>query len=60
MAAIPATTNAGRAAKVRAFVAHVAGSKWRGPADELDWEILWARTLLGEFADMSADELAAV
>ena len=57
---MPTTTQPGRAAKVRAFLTHVAGNGWRGPADDLDWEIHWARAFLGEFAGMSADELAAV
>jgi hypothetical protein len=60
MMAIPAATQTGRAAKVRALLVHVMRSEWRGPATELDWEKEQARALLGQFAGMSADELAAV
>jgi hypothetical protein len=58
MRTIPAATPAGRAAKVRALLAHVCPSKWRGPSNDLDWEIQQARALLGEFASMSEEELA--
>jgi hypothetical protein len=54
------TTQAGRAAKVRSLLAHVGGADWRGPAAELDWVEQKARALLGEFAGMSEDELAAI
>ena len=57
---MPATTQPGRAAKVRALLAHVMRSDWLGPAEELDWDAEWARTLLGEFAGMTAEELAAI
>ena len=60
MMAIPATTQPGRAAKVRALLAHVMGGEWRGPACELDWEKDQTRALLGEFAGMSAEEIANV
>ena len=60
MMAIPATTQPGRAAKVRALLVHVMRNDWRGPAGPLDWEKEQARALLGEFAGMSAEDLAAV
>jgi hypothetical protein len=59
MMAIPAATQAGRAAKVRALLVHVMGDEWRGPGP-LDWVKEQARALSSEFAGMSADELAAV
>jgi hypothetical protein len=35
--------------------------EWRGPADDLDdWQKEQTRALLGEFAGMSEEELAAV
>jgi hypothetical protein len=58
--AIPAETQAGRVAKVRALILHVMRNDWRGPAKELDWDAEMARALLGEFAGMSAEELAEV
>ena len=60
MMAIPATTQPGRAAKVRVLLVHVMRDEWRGPAGPLDWEKEQARALLGEFAGMSAEELAHV
>jgi hypothetical protein len=60
MMAIPATTQPGRAAKVRALLVHVMREAWRGEAKELDWDIDQARALLGEFAGMTAEELANV
>jgi hypothetical protein len=60
MMAIPCTTQAGRAAKVRALLIHVMRSDWRGPDELLDWDKSMARRLLGEFAGMSAEELADV
>jgi hypothetical protein len=57
---IPATTQAGRAAKVRALIVYVMRSEWRGPASELDWDKEMARALLGEFAGMSAAELEEI
>jgi hypothetical protein len=60
MMAIPAATQAARAAKVRAFLVHVGCNNWRGPADPLDWQEKQARALLGEFAGMSAEEIANV
>jgi hypothetical protein len=60
MIGIPATTQAGRAAKVRIFLVHVGRSNWRGPGGPLDWDHEMARTLLGEFAGMSAEEIANV
>jgi hypothetical protein len=59
MVALPAHTQAGRAAKVRTLLWYVAAD-WRGPSIDLDWEIDAARKLLGEFAGMSEEELAAV
>ena len=60
MMAIPAATQAGRAVKVRALLVHVC-PEWRGPADDLDdWGKEQMRTLLGQFAGMSEEELAAV
>lgn len=58
--AIPATTQGGRAAKVRALLAHVLRRGWHGPAKELDWDKEMARALLGEFAGISAAELEAI
>ena len=58
--ATPALTQAGRAAKVRVLLADILGDKWRGPDSELDWDIAQARTVLGEFAGMSAEEIANV
>jgi hypothetical protein len=58
MMAIPSTTQAGRAAKVRALLIHVMRDEWLGPDSDLDWDKSMARTLLGEFAGMSAEELA--
>ena len=60
MMAIPAATQAARAAKVRAFLVYVECNNWRGPADPLDWQDKQARALLGEFAGMSAEEIANV
>ena len=60
MQALPALTLAGKAAKVRALLVHVMGVDWRGPVDEMDWGRDQARTLLGEFAGLSTDELAAI
>jgi hypothetical protein len=60
MMAIQATTQPGRAAKVRALLVHVMRDEWRGPAGPLDWEKEHVRALLGEFAGLSADELAAI
>ena len=60
MMTIPATTQAGRAAKVSTLLVHALGDGWRGPAKELDWEKEHTRALLGEFAGISADELAAI
>lgn len=60
MMAIPAKTQPGRAAKVRALLVHVMGHSWRGPGEPLDWPKEQARALLGEFAGMTADELAAI
>jgi hypothetical protein len=51
---------AGRAAKVRALLVHVMRSEWLGADGDLDWDKRQARALLGEFAGMSAEELADV
>jgi hypothetical protein len=61
MRAIPALTQAGRAAKVRALIAHVHAldDTWKGRSDDLDWGKGLTRALLGELAGMSEDELAA-
>ena len=60
MMSLPATTQAGRAAKVRALLAHVMPDSWRGAAKELDQDNEMARALLGEFAGMSEAELAVI
>ena len=60
MMAIPATTQPGRAAKVRALLVHVMRDKWRGPSGPLDWDIAQARALLGEFAGLSGADLEAI
>jgi hypothetical protein len=57
---IPATTQAGRAAKVRALLTHVMRDGWRGPPKELDWDVEMARALLGEFAGLTPAELATI
>ena len=58
--ATPALTQAGRAAKVRVLLTDILGDQWRGPDRDLDWDISLARTALGEFAGMTAEELANV
>ena len=60
MMAIPAMTQPGRAAKVRALLVHVLRDKWHGPFGPLDWEKAQARALLGEFAGLSAADLEAI
>jgi hypothetical protein len=55
-----ATTQAGRSAKVRAFLVLQSGDDWHGPDEEMEWDKSMARSLLGDFAGMSADELAAI
>jgi len=60
MVAIPAATQVGRAAKVRVLLTHVCGSNCRGDASDLDWDIEQTRALLGEFAGLGEDELAAI
>ena len=37
MRELPARTQAGRAAKVRALIRYVLGDKWRGTDGDLDW-----------------------
>jgi hypothetical protein len=60
MQSIPATTQPARAAKVRALMIHVLGREGRGPGGDLDWEMDETRKLLGEFAGMTEEELAAI
>ena len=60
MMEIPAAMQAGRAAKVRALLAHVCPGEWRGLASDLDWNKEQARALLAEFAGMTEDQLAAI
>ena len=65
MLQMPAHTQPGRAAKVKALlyhvVLHVKGHPiWRGTSDDLDYEIQMARSLLGQFAGMTEEELAKV
>jgi hypothetical protein len=58
--ATPALTQVGRAAKVRVLLFDILGDDWRGPDSELDWDIAQARTVFGEFAGMTAEDLADV
>ena len=44
----------------RALLVYVLGDRWRGPGGPLDWDKEMARAVLGEFAGMSAEELAAI
>jgi hypothetical protein len=60
MMAIPATTQPGRAAKVRALLVHAMLDNWHGPAEQLDGDNEMARALLGEFAGMTEEELAGL
>jgi hypothetical protein len=61
MMAVPCATQSGRSAKVRVLLIYVLGMTWRGSAEEVDdWAIEQARALLGEFAGISAEELADV
>ena len=60
MMAIPATTQLGRAAKVRALLVHFMPNEWRGPGNDMDAGEEQVRALLGEFAGMSEDEFAAL
>ena len=60
MMSIPAATQGGRAAKLRALLAHVC-PEWRGPADDLDdWQKEQIRALLGQLAGLGEEELAAI
>ena len=43
MRALPAQTQAGRAAKVRTLLAYIMGREWRGRGVDLDWDIDHAR-----------------
>ena len=57
---IPAATQAGRAAKVRALLVRVMPA-WLGTAEELDnWFAVQVRALLGEFAGLTTEELESV
>jgi hypothetical protein len=47
-------------AKVRTLLTFVHNDEWRGPAVDLDWEKEQTRALLGQFAGMSEDDLAAI
>lgn len=61
--ATPAQTQAGRAAKVTALLRHVMQSKdqnWRGPSDDLHWDVALCRALLAEYAGMTEEEMANV
>jgi hypothetical protein len=58
--ALPAQTQTGRAAKVRTLLSFALGPDWRGAEQDLDYDIALARAVLGEFAGMSPQELAAV
>jgi hypothetical protein len=60
MMSIPATTQPARAAKVRALIIHVLRDEWRGPGGDLEWDKAETRKLLGEFAGITEDELAAI
>jgi hypothetical protein len=60
LVAIPAATQPGRAAKVRALICHGIGNAWRGPAIKLDPRDRMARDVLGQLAGMSAEDLAAI
>ena len=61
MMAIPAATQPGRAAKVHALLVHVMRDGWRGGKEaDLDWNKEQASAMLGEFAGLSAEELAAI
>jgi hypothetical protein len=53
MWAMPAQTNAGRAAKVRVFFEHVAGDFFKGQEPDLDWDAMLGRKLLLEYAGMN-------
>jgi hypothetical protein len=50
--ATPARTQAGRAAKVRVLLADILANQWRGPANDLDWDIAQARVLFADLAGM--------
>jgi hypothetical protein len=61
MREIPARTQAGRQAKVRALIVHVLGDEWRGTTTEIDCaEKEFTRELLGEFSGLTEAELAAI
>jgi hypothetical protein len=58
--ALPTSTQAGRAAKVRTLLAHFTHADWRGPAEDLDWDKDMMRKVLGDLAGISEEELANV
>ncbi len=60
MMALPARTQAGKAAKVRAVLTYVLTDEWRGPAADLDWDKEQVRALLAEFSGMNEAEVANV
>lgn len=45
---------------MRGLLVHALGSGLRGDASDPDWSHEQGRALLGEFAGMSAEELAAI
>ena len=58
---IIAHSDAGRAAKVRVFMRHVAGNDFIGPIPrDLDWDIRLYRELLLDLAGMTEADLAAL
>jgi hypothetical protein len=63
MLALPAQTQGGRAAKVKALLIHAVSNNeptWRGPSDNLDFDIAATRSLLAQFAGMTEEEIASV
>jgi hypothetical protein len=61
----PADTKVGRAAKVRVLLVHVMPCSkdhgvWRGPSDDLDYDIRMCRLLLADLAGMTETEIADV
>ena len=61
MREIPARTQAGRQAKVRALIVHILRDEWRGTKREIDSpEKEFTRELLGELSGLTEAELAAI